>query len=197
MATGTRARRAGGAAPGWALTRAVLYGRSAPFFRARPGQCLLPAELAGPRTRAAGGPTPYGLASPSPHLSAAPALPGGPRSTGPGRACPRPSIKLQINPESFLCFPAILSLLVNTCSPRGGLTLCSDKTDGKYLNHVFKKNVKYERKEEQNHLQSMDILLSADFITTISNDWLPHLVGQAVFCRRTSYLNGCHRHYNL
>ncbi|XP_037020560.1 synapsin-1-like isoform X3 [Artibeus jamaicensis] len=96
MATGTRARRAGGAAPGWALTRAVLYGRSAPFFRARPGQCLLPAELAGPRTRAAGGPTPYGLASPSPHLSAAPALPGGPRSTGPGRACPRPSVSSSV-----------------------------------------------------------------------------------------------------
>ncbi|XP_021035305.1 basic proline-rich protein-like [Mus caroli] len=46
-----------------------------------------------------GRPTPYGPASPSPHLSAAPALPGGPRSAGPGRACPPPSARLSTRPR--------------------------------------------------------------------------------------------------
>ncbi|XP_032950343.1 vegetative cell wall protein gp1 isoform X2 [Rhinolophus ferrumequinum] len=91
MATGTRARRAGGAAPGQARTEAVPHGQPAPFSRARPGRRLLLASPAGPGPWTPGGPTPYGPASPSPHLSAAPALPGGPRSTGPGRPCPRPS----------------------------------------------------------------------------------------------------------
>lgn len=99
MATGTRARRAGGAATGRDRTGAVLHGPPAPFSRAGPGRRLLPAEPAGPAPRTPGGPTPYGPASPSAHLSAAPALPGGPRSTGPGRACPRPSVCLSVRPR--------------------------------------------------------------------------------------------------
>ncbi|XP_040589046.1 translation initiation factor IF-2-like [Mesocricetus auratus] len=55
------------------------------------------ASRAGPGTLSR--PTPYGPASPSPHLSAAPALPGGPRSAGPGRACPAPSARPSAGPR--------------------------------------------------------------------------------------------------
>lgn len=97
--TGTRARQAGGAAPGRARTGALLHGRPAPFSRAEPGRRLLPVEPAGLGPRTLSGPSPYGPASPSTHLSAAPALSGGPRSAGPGSACSRPSVCPSVRPR--------------------------------------------------------------------------------------------------